>query len=160
MGAKKGRIRALALCVFRHPERTGPNNAPVFLIGRGHDPSTDETFYRPIGGGIDFGETSHQTVVREIREEIDAQVSALRLLGTLENVFTYDGKDCHELILMYDGVFDDASVYERNPIPIIDDAPSVAVWKSLSDFRGLGGDDILYPDGLDELLSRHWLRDY
>lgn len=159
MGAKEGKIRPLALCVFQHPTRTCQHGGPLFLLGRGHDPTTDETFYRPIGGGIDFGEFGDDTIEREIQEEIDAKVIDVVPLGTLENVFTYDGKDCHEIILMYHGLFEDESVYERDPIPIIDDAPSVAVWKALTDFDGLGGTDILYPDGLGELLADIWSSD-
>ena len=52
----------------------------------------DETFYRPIGGRIEFGERGAETVAREIREEINAEVANLVYLGALENIFTYESK--------------------------------------------------------------------
>src|SRR3954465_585909 len=55
------RIRPLALCVFR-------KEGSIF-ISKGYDPKKDETFYRPIGGGIEFGENGRQAVVREVQED-------------------------------------------------------------------------------------------
>ena len=44
-------------------------------------------FARPLGGGIDFGETSQDAIVREIREELGAELTDARLLGIVENIF-------------------------------------------------------------------------
>jgi NADH pyrophosphatase NudC (nudix superfamily) len=63
---KKKRIRPLAICVFRKDGR--------ILVAEGYDPVKDHTFYRPLGGAIEFGETSRQTVSRELMEEIGAEV--------------------------------------------------------------------------------------
>ena len=57
-------IRPIALCVIRHDDA-------VFVF-EGYDPLKDQTFYRPLGGGIEFGETSEQAIRREMREEIAA----------------------------------------------------------------------------------------
>jgi len=43
-------IRSIAICVFRHKNH--------ILVAEGYDPVKDEYFYRPLGGGIEFGETS------------------------------------------------------------------------------------------------------
>lgn len=43
--------------------------------------------YRPPGGTIEFGERGAATVVRELREELGADVVEPRYLGTLENIF-------------------------------------------------------------------------
>ncbi len=50
MGKKK-RVRPLAICVFRHHDR--------ILVMEGYDPVKKEHFYRPLGGGIEFGEPGH-----------------------------------------------------------------------------------------------------
>lgn len=42
------RIRPLAICVFRHQDR--------ILVAEGYDPVKDEHFYRPLGGGNEFGD--------------------------------------------------------------------------------------------------------
>ncbi len=41
-------IRALAIGVIRRGDE--------LLVYEGHDASKNKTFYRPLGGGIDFGE--------------------------------------------------------------------------------------------------------
>ena len=41
-------IRPVALCVFHHDKR--------ILVFEGYDKAKDEIFYRPLGGGIEFGE--------------------------------------------------------------------------------------------------------
>ena len=70
------RIRALAICVFRHNGR--------ILVAEGVDPCKGgQVFYRPLGGGIEFGEYAKQTLVRELREELDAEITALRFLRAL-----------------------------------------------------------------------------
>ena len=40
-------------------------------------------FHRPIGGGIAYQETSHDTIARETYEEIGYKVENLNLLGLL-----------------------------------------------------------------------------
>lgn len=143
MPMEQRRIRLLAVCVFREGDR--------ILVGEGHDPIKGETFYRPLGGGIEFGETSADALAREIREELDAEVADLRYLGTLENVFTYAGQPGHELLLVYDGRFADPTMYQHEPIAVRDDAGSLAYWKSLDFFAR--GEAPLYPLGLLELLG-------
>ena len=73
-------IRAKALGVIQHEGR--------LLVFEGYDSVKDETYYRPLGGGIEFGETGAQAMAREIREEIGAEVTNVRYLGLSENIFT------------------------------------------------------------------------
>lgn len=42
------------------------------LAARHRDPEMSDPFYRPIGGGVEFGEHSREPVVREFAEELDA----------------------------------------------------------------------------------------
>ena len=146
--AKKPKIRPLAICVFRQHDR--------ILVAEGYDPLKDETFYRPIGGGIHFGERGTDTIIREMREEISAEVTALRYLGTLENIFTFNGTPGHEIVLVYDGAFMDESLYEQERIVGVEDDPALGAfnccWKSLDFFRA-GDAPPLYPHGLLELLT-------
>jgi 8-oxo-dGTP pyrophosphatase MutT (NUDIX family) len=140
------RIRPLVLCVFRHSGR--------ILVAEGYDPLKQQHFYRPLGGGIEFGEYAEQAIVREIREELDAEVANLRYLGTLENIFTFNGQRGHEIVLIYDGTFIDSSCYERGSIAITEGAPDQlgrAMWRPLEDFKT--GNPPLYPDRLYELLT-------
>jgi 8-oxo-dGTP pyrophosphatase MutT (NUDIX family) len=139
-------IRPIAICLFRHDGK--------ILVFEGYDPRKDETFYRPLGGGIEFGERSVDTIRRELREEIGAEVRNLVYLGTLENIFTFDGKPGHEIVQVYDGVLSESGLYEQAVIlghEVGVEEPFRAMWKSLDEFGP--GESILYPDGLLEMLS-------
>ena len=137
-------IRPVALCVFRR--------ANAILVSRGQDPANGETFFRPLGGGIEFGERSDEATRREIREELGAEVKHLSFLGTLENIFKYKGRPCHEIVFVYDGRLMDDALYAKAVLhgTEADGSPLEAVWKPLEDFH----DDHppLYPHGLLELL--------
>ncbi len=142
---KPGKIRPLAICVFRHGDR--------ILAARGYDSVKKQTYYRPLGGRIEFGETGAQTVAREIQEEIGAAVKNVRYLVTLENIFVHEGEPGHEIVLVYDGAFVDDALYRCECIEGTegDNRPLKAYWKSLDEFRGNGAPP-LYPEGLLEAL--------
>lgn len=144
---KANTVRPLAICVFRRGDR--------ILAAEGYDEVKKHTFFRPLGGRIEFGEYGHQTIAREVMEEISQEVTGVHYLGTLENIFTFNGKPGHEIVLVYDGQFVDSSLYEREPIEGYEDEDALlfkAFWKPL-DFFETGGPP-LYPDGLIELLRR------
>ena len=104
-------IRPIAICVFLY------NNH--ILVAEGYDPLKDEYFYRPLGGGIEFGETSAETICRELMEELNVQVDreSLRYLGALENIFHFNGTAGHEIVLIYDGALKESGLYEQAVIP-------------------------------------------
>ncbi len=77
-------IRAKVICIFRDGRR--------ILVGDAFDPTKNEFFYCPPGGGIEFGESSEEALRREINEELGTDIENPRLLGVLENIFTYDGE--------------------------------------------------------------------
>lgn len=142
---KKNRIRPLAICVFRNNDR--------ILVAEGYDPVKKQSFYRPLGGGIEFGEYSEQTVHRELMEEIGAEIGELKYLGTLENIFIFNGETGHEIVLVYDGVLNESGLYEQAVIGGKEadiNESFEAVWKNLDEFGE--GRSILYPTGLLELL--------
>jgi 8-oxo-dGTP pyrophosphatase MutT (NUDIX family) len=141
------KIRPLAICIFQH-------NGKI-LVSEEHDPVKGETFYRPLGGGIEFGEQSTDAIHRELMEEIGARVKDLVYLGTLENIFTFNGQPGHEIVQVYDGSLVESGLYEQVVISGHEEdvnLPMKVIWKRLDVF-GPGG-LILYPDGLYELLSR------
>jgi len=143
---KKKRIRPLAICVFRHNNR--------ILVAEGYDSVKDEYFYRPLGGGIEFGETSMETVCRELMEELDVEVNreSLTYLGTVENIFHFNGTPGHEIVLIYDGTLKEPELYEQAVIlgKEANGEDMQAVWKNIDEFSE--GKSILYPTGLVEIL--------
>jgi 8-oxo-dGTP pyrophosphatase MutT (NUDIX family) len=143
---KKKRIRPLAICVFRHHNR--------ILVAEGYDAVKDEYFYRPLGGGIEFGEPSVETICRELMEEISAEVDlkSLRYLGAVENIFHFNGVPGHEIVLIYDGALKNSELYAQAVITgrEVDGEDIQAVWKNIDEFGE--GKSILYPTGLVEML--------
>lgn len=138
------RIRPLAVCVFRDGNR--------ILVSDGIDPSDQTAYCRPLGGSIEFGERSADAVVREIREELGAEVRDVRLLGVLENLFTLDGRAGHEVVFVYDAKFVDDSLYLQDAIPFseTDRTSGFARWFDLS--RADDAPAQLAPEGLSDLL--------
>ena len=144
---KKHRIRPLALCVFRRDDK--------IFVARGYDAHENKTFYRPIGGRIEFGERGIDAVVREVQEEIGAEVVNLVYLGALENIFSFESEPGHEIVMIYDGRFSDPALNQDDvSVRGYDDSDILyeGSWKPLDFFRG---DDAppLYPAGLLALLD-------
>ncbi|MDZ5605775.1 NUDIX hydrolase [Bacillus pseudomycoides] len=111
----------------------------------------NDIYYRPLGGSIELGEKSNDTVIREFREEISAQVEVTDYLGCLENIFYVNEEIGHEIIQLYSLRFVDTSLYEIETIPIIDEEPNAyATWIPITAF--LNQEKVLYPNGLTELL--------
>ncbi|MGE5376713.1 MAG: NUDIX hydrolase [Bacteroidota bacterium] len=144
--SKKKRVRPLAICVFRHADK--------ILVAEGYDSVKDEYFYRPLGGGIEFGEPGTETICRELMEEINAEVDpqSLKYLGAVENIFRFNGKKGHEILLIYDGSLKEPALYEQTVIEGKEDRGEKfrAIWKSIDEFGE--GKSILYPIGLLEML--------
>ncbi|MHB1627876.1 MAG: NUDIX domain-containing protein [Bacilli bacterium] len=60
-------IRPPAICLFQ--------NRGAILVAEGYDGVKGAHFYRPIGGGIEFGEASSATLVREVKEELGGDMA-------------------------------------------------------------------------------------
>ena len=59
------------------------------LVGEGFDKVKNQTFYRCLGGGIEFLEKSSDALKREFKEEIGADIAVKNFLGISENIFTF-----------------------------------------------------------------------
>jgi len=107
---------------------------------------------RPPGGTIEFGESGSDAVVREIHEELGADITDVRYIGTIENIYTFRGQPEHELVRLYEARFSDRSFYSRDVIDCVEanGIRFTCVWKPIADFRsGVP----LYPEGLLQLLT-------
>jgi len=150
---KRGKVRPLAVCVIIE----GGN----ILVQEGFDNVKKDVFYRPLGGKIKFGELGSETVIRELFEEIKAEINDIRYLGTLENIFTYNGDDGHEIVLIYSGRINNRNLLTNKTFfgYESDGEPIKAVWLPLTNFYKNGQvipndqNRPLYPDGILELIQ-------
>jgi ADP-ribose pyrophosphatase YjhB (NUDIX family) len=139
-----GVIRPMALVLFRRPDG-------ALLVAPGYDPVKQQLFYRPLGGEIDFGEKAADAARREIREELGAKIEDVRLLGVFENIFTFVGKQGHELVWLFEARFADPSFYDRDVVTADEHGAAFEVhWVPAQRF--VSGEAPLYPDGLTEML--------
>jgi ADP-ribose pyrophosphatase YjhB (NUDIX family) len=88
-----GVIRPCAFAFVREGNR--------LLLARMIDPDDGSTYFRPLGGGIDFGENGEEAVRREFQEELGVELGAIRDIGFLENLFEMGGEAYHELCLIF-----------------------------------------------------------
>jgi len=141
---QRGTIRPVAIGVFWRGDE--------ILVFRGRDTVSGATFYRPLGGGIEFGEYGHEALEREMQEEIGAEITNARYLGTIENIFGYQGAQGHEIVLVYGARFSDRRFYERDRFYAREDDGTLweTLWKPLADFQD--GHTRLVPSGLLEML--------
>ena len=144
---KKKKIRVLALGIFRNKGR--------ILVFKGHDSKKNEDFYRPLGGGIKFGETAKKALRREVNEELKAEIKKPVLLGVLENIFVYEGEPGHEITYIYDVQFKNQKLYQIKSLAAFegenDEIHFQAIWIKLSAVKKKR--IALYPDGLLDLLK-------
>ena len=98
------KIRAIALGLIEHQGH--------IFVSKGTDPKTKQSFYRFLGGGIDFGETSEAALAREFLEEIKAELIDIEYVTCLDNIFTYNGKLKHELVQLFRARFADDAFYQ------------------------------------------------
>ena len=110
------KIRNIALA---HIEHNGK-----WLVEKGFDNVKNETYYRFLGGGIDFGEYSSEAIQRELKEEIgaiDVEVNSLMMVH--EDMFYLNGEKCHLVEFIYDinidSHFYDVEEIEQNENGII-----------------------------------------
>jgi ADP-ribose pyrophosphatase YjhB (NUDIX family) len=136
-------IRAVALAVVRRGD--------AILVFEGRDEINGETFYRPLGGGIEFGESAADAVRRELREELAVELLNVELLGVVENIFEAFGRPGHEIVFVYSAEVADPEMYAADHVGRVLDEGSPVMWQSLSRFGD--GEAILYPSGLIGLLT-------
>lgn len=135
--SKSSKIRVLALGLIQNRDR--------IFVSQGYDAIKQQTFYRALGGGIDFGESSIDALKREFKEEIQAELTNIDYLGCLENIFVYHNNLQHELIQLYRCDFVDLKFYELEELKFMEKKrKKKALWVPLEQFKS--GELILFPE--------------
>lgn len=136
---KPQQIRPIVICVFQKKDH--------ILVVEGRDAVKEQIFFRPPGGGIEFGETSAQAAQREIMEEFGAKIENIEFRGIIESIFEYQGRKMHELVFICNAKFTDPAWYKKEALRGRDGkGPFFAVWKPKDFFAK--GSGRLVPEGL------------
>lgn len=136
-------VRVIAICLFTHEGR--------ILVSEAFDSVKQSPYYRPLGGGVEYGERAADALRREIVEELEMEIDEPTPVGVIENIFTYEGAPGHEIVFVFDARFIDASVYDRTTLIAreSDGNPSTCRWLGLDFFND---HHRLVPEELRDLL--------
>jgi ADP-ribose pyrophosphatase YjhB (NUDIX family) len=107
----------------------------MLFVVKMHDSVKGDDFYRPVGGSVEFGERSHETVVREVREELQTEIKLIAPPFVVENLFVCDGEKGHEIDFLFPSRFTDISFYERKTYRLVEANGDVcdALWVPIAD---------------------------
>ncbi len=135
-------IRPIVLGIVKRDDK--------ILVSKGYDKIKNEIFYRSIGGGIEFLENSKDALKREFKEELNIDINVGDFLGISENIFTYNGRNAHELILFYNVDISDSNYKEKYHI-IDDNCKTDAMWINIDKF--INKELKIYPEEVFKYLK-------
>ena len=87
------KLNARAACIIKH------NNK--ILVHK----NTNEDHYALLGGRIEIGESSEETIKREVLEELRKEIDITGYIATIENFFEMKGSKYHEYMFIYKAEF-------------------------------------------------------
>ena len=87
------KLNIRAACIIKH------NNKILFHKCK------DKDYYCFIGGRVEIGENSEETIKREIKEELGKEIEITGYISTIENFFTEDNFKYHEYMFLYEAEF-------------------------------------------------------
>ncbi len=120
------------------------------LVGDGRSiksnvrPVMSGNFYRVLGGHLEGNETGEEAVRRELREEAEIEIDNLKFLEVVDNKFTYEGEENHEIISLFIGEPGTKNMTKGKIIHRVEDTYEFDIlWVPIKDI--LDGDRPLYP---------------
>lgn len=106
----------------------------------------------PLGGGVEFGETTEDALKREMQEELGCEVLISGTPSVYENIYEHHGVKGHEIVFAFPVSFRNPQIYARDRFQICEDRGSMhwVEWINIDRFRN--GTTVLFPDALAPLI--------
>ncbi|MEM9970183.1 MAG: NUDIX domain-containing protein [Pseudomonadota bacterium] len=108
--------------------------------------------WRPLGGGVEFGESVEHALEREFAEELGAETRVLSRLAVFENLFEHHGAKGHEIVFAFEVALDEPGLASAEAFQMQDNGyVNNARWIPWTEF--VEGRERLLPDGLLTLVE-------
>lgn len=135
----KPHVRAIAIGLVRR--------ADAILVMAVYEDDGSLKGWRPVGGGIEFGEPAASALEREIAEELGCAATVGAQLAVIENIYSHQGTTGHEIVFVFEAALADPAAYERASFTFEDAGITNRVeWVCLDAFAR--GEEALLPPGL------------
>lgn len=69
--------------------------------------NVNKEHYCLVGGRVEIGENSKETIKREVKEELGREIEVKNHISTIENFFEMNGQKYHEILFLYSAEFID-----------------------------------------------------
>jgi len=122
------------------------------LVFEDYDTVKEQYYYRPIGGTVEFGEKSTETLVREVMEETGQHIKIDSLLLVTENLFELNGIAHHEIVFIYSGHFVSPQFLTQQEFMITESSGEQILCKWINKNEFKSGKLFLVPEPLVSVL--------
>lgn len=109
---------------------------------------------RPLGGGVEFGETREMALRREFREELSTDITIIGDWMMMENIYDHEGHKGHEIVFAAPVELARREIYETEGFTVMDGIEVSVDWFRRQDIREHGW--ALHPDGLADMIGDQW----
>ena len=89
------------------------NGRGELLVARRKKEPAKDTLDLP-GGFVDMSENGEEAIVREIKEETNLEITELKYLFSLPNIYRYSGMDIHTLDLFFETTVENCEYMSAN----------------------------------------------
>lgn len=112
-----------------------PNEARTHHAVSSNPPTAENPlgYHRLIGGSVELGETLRDAIIREVDEELGADILKLAYLGTIESIFQLNREIGHEIVGLFTGTLAPEPAGAEATLTESDGSLVSVVWRPFED---------------------------